>query len=173
MRGVLNELDKMAQPEHVLSAPVRALLGETDFDVYTACLQGRVPAVLSGAQKQVIEAARDQSITLVVGPPGTGKSFTIASLAIDTASRGFSTLIASKMNHAVDVVGDKIDNTLGVDGLVIRGRAETVFEGAKGPCLKPALWRSHHQGAVNPRAGSVLRRGPSQGSGNQEANPPD
>ncbi|MEM7011607.1 MAG: AAA domain-containing protein [Verrucomicrobiota bacterium] len=120
MRGVLNELDEMAHPDAHLSAPVRALLGE-ETDPYDAVLRGRVPAVLSKAQQDVIEKCRDHSLVLAIGPPGTGKSFTIAAMAIEVAGRGFGTLIASKMNHAVDVVGDKIDKTLGIDGLVVRG----------------------------------------------------
>lgn len=121
MRGVLNELDEMAKPETPLSAPVRALLGEPGVEPYTAVSRGKIPAILSQAQLNAIEASRDSAVTLVIGPPGTGKSFTIAALAIETMSRGFSSLIASKMNHAVDVVGDKIDQTLGLEGVVVRG----------------------------------------------------
>jgi Mrp family chromosome partitioning ATPase len=77
--------------------------------------------VLSEAQKRILESAASQPITLVIGPPGTGKSFTIAALAMEHLSRGQSVLIASKMNHAVDVVGNKIEQQLGIKGCVIRG----------------------------------------------------
>ncbi|MCB1076333.1 MAG: hypothetical protein KDM64_00780 [Verrucomicrobiae bacterium] len=58
---------------------------------------------------------------MAIGPRGTGKSFTIAALAIETLSRGGSVLIASKMDHAVDVVGNKIEDTIGLEGVVTRG----------------------------------------------------
>jgi len=128
MRGVINELDAMVLPETPLSAPVRALLGE-DLAQDPPALIGRVPATLSPAQNQVIAAARVSPVSLAIGPPGTGKSFTIAALAIETLSRGGSVLITSKMDHAVDVVGDKIESTIGLEGVVTRGgRSEHLRE---------------------------------------------
>lgn len=120
MRGVLNELDTMAARGTSLSPPVQSLLGESPGPVAVAP-QGRVPATLSASQEKVIESARRHPLTLAIGPPGTGKSFTIAALAIETLSRGGSVLIASKMDHAVDVVGKKIENAIGLEGVVTRG----------------------------------------------------
>lgn len=120
MRGVLNELGTMASDGAILSAPVKQLLGES-IDPVTASTAGRVPATLSASQEKVIESARRHPLTLAIGPPGTGKSFTIAALAIETLSRGGSVLIASKMDHAVDVVGNKIETAIGLEGIVTRG----------------------------------------------------
>lgn len=120
MRGVLNELEAMAAPELALSTPVRALLGESPPPA-PAAPAGRVPTTLSAAQEKALHSARSHALTLVVGPPGTGKSFTIAALAIETLSRGGSVLIASKMDHAVDVVGNKIESAIGLEGVVTRG----------------------------------------------------
>lgn len=82
---------------------------------------GRVPAVLSRAQQKILRVAAREPLSLVVGPPGTGKSFTIASLTLDALQRGESVLVVSKMNHAVDVVADKVDSLVGERGLVVRG----------------------------------------------------
>ncbi|MCB1062051.1 MAG: PhoH family protein [Verrucomicrobiae bacterium] len=120
MRGVLNELDTMAAAGTRVSASVKTLLGESPGPVITAT-SGRVPATLSHSQDKVLQSARKHPLTLAVGPPGTGKSFTIAALAIETLSRGESVLIASKMDHAVDVVGNKIESTIGLEGVVTRG----------------------------------------------------
>ena len=150
-RGVLTELDRLAEAaDHVpsgagperpvggLSAPLRQLLDPTaarrdpeppglllrlglvarrDPPVVT----GRVPAVLSAAQRKILEVAARHPLSLVIGPPGTGKSFTIACLTLDALQRGESVLVVSKMNHAVDVVADKVDGLVGGSGLVVRG----------------------------------------------------
>lgn len=126
MRGVLNDLRAMAEAKQSPACPVEHLLSLEP----TISLTGgrppkkrlsRIPAYLSPAQEAIVTSARWNPITLAVGPPGTGKSFTIAALAIDTISRGGSVLVCSKMDHAVDVVGDLIEKQLGFPGLVVRG----------------------------------------------------
>ena len=84
-------------------------------------VEARVPAILSAAQRRILDVASHQPISMVVGPPGTGKSFTIAALAVDALHRGESVLVVSQKNHAVDVVADKIDALVGGSGLAIRG----------------------------------------------------
>lgn len=121
-RGVLNELSTIAEQDSV-SVPLRILFGSQSREApSTAPVSvGRVPAVLSRAQKRILELAATNPVTLVIGPPGTGKSYTIAALAMEHLTRGQSVLIASKMNHAVDVVGNKIEQQLGIQGCVVRG----------------------------------------------------
>lgn len=119
MRGVLNELDAMAT-ESDLSAPVRSLFGDASSPSRPT-KPGRIPATLSAAQQKVVTSASRHALTLAIGPPGTGKSFTIAALALETLSKGGSVLIASKMDHAVDVVGEKIEAAIGLEGVVTRG----------------------------------------------------
>ncbi|MEM7600479.1 MAG: ATP-binding protein [Verrucomicrobiota bacterium] len=126
MRGVLNDLDLMASVAGRLSKPVDYLLlnrqaSEEKINRPSADSLSTIPAYLSPAQEAVVASARIKPLTLVVGPPGTGKSFTIAALAIDAISRGESVLICSKMDHPVDVVGEMIENQLGMPGTVVRG----------------------------------------------------
>ena len=59
-------------------------------------------------------AAISQEPLLLIGPPGTGKSFTIAQLILDAVARGQTVLLSSKMNKAVDVVVEKLTPHLGV-----------------------------------------------------------
>ncbi len=120
-RGVVNELSEMAE-EELFSEPMQALFSALPLNQSAQAPRlGRVPAVLSTAQQTIIERGATSPLTLVIGPPGTGKSFTIAALAVEHLSRRQSVLIASKMNHAVDVVGDKIELQLGIKGCAIRG----------------------------------------------------
>lgn len=123
MRGVLNDLEEIAVRPGQLSAPVRALFGFQENErakMGKETFGGQLPAILSPAQEAVLKSSREYPITLAVGPPGTGKSFTIASLAIEAMSRGESVLIVSKMDHAVDVVADKIEQGLELEGVCVR-----------------------------------------------------
>lgn len=122
-RGVLSELESLAELEKP-ATPIRKLFdldeeptaSETVSDVW----QG-VPVVLSGPQCKVLENAVKHPVSLVIGPPGTGKSFTIAALAVEHITRGARVLVASKMNHAVDVVAAKINEMITVDAGPVRG----------------------------------------------------
>ncbi|HLG13392.1 MAG TPA: AAA domain-containing protein [Blastocatellia bacterium] len=120
-RGVVNELSEMAEGES-LSEPLQVLFATSPTRSVTRKPRlGRVPALLNKAQQTIIELGATMPLTLVIGPPGTGKSFTIAALAAESLSRRQSVLVASRMNHAVDVVGDKIERQLGIAGCVVRG----------------------------------------------------
>src|SRR5262249_28622232 len=63
-------------------------------------------------------------LTVVTGPPGTGKSQVVTSLLANMAWQGRSVLFASKNNHAVDVVETRV-NELGPHPLLLRlGKGE-------------------------------------------------
>lgn len=133
MRGVLNDLTAMAGSPGGLSDPVRELLGQSPDENYRrgTLRRGEIPALLSAAQEQIAASARTNPLTLAIGPPGTGKSFTIAALAMEAISRGESVLIVSKMDHAVDVVADKIEQTLGLPGICVRAGRKSYLKDLK------------------------------------------
>jgi len=87
---------------------------------------------LSEAQTRILDSSAKRPLPLAVGPPGTGKSFTIAALAIEAMSRGESVLIASRMDHAADVVADKIEESLKLDGVCVRARRKNYLRELKG-----------------------------------------
>ena len=69
----------------------------------------------------MLRQAEHRPLTLVIGPPGTGKSFTIAQLILDAVARGQTVLLSSKMNKAVDVVVEKLRPHLGNLTVILRG----------------------------------------------------
>ena len=73
------------------------------------------------AQTRVLRQAEHRPLTLVIGPPGTGKSFTIAQIILDAVARGQTVLLSSKMNKAVDVVVEKLKPHLGSLTVILRG----------------------------------------------------
>jgi len=79
-----------------------------------------VPALLSRSQEKILASSKINPVTLCHGPPGTGKSFTIAAIALNHVAQGESVLVASHMDHAVDVVEEKIDTMLGGGEVTVR-----------------------------------------------------
>ena len=142
-RGVLNELSQLAKSNE-FSNPLKALLtnqGVIPRTMVDASL--KLPMVLSDAQKALIKSSKEQPLTLIVGPPGTGKSFTIGAIAIDHMTRGESVLIASRTNEAVDVIADKIEGQLGVDKCVVRGGRRRAYTTPLNKHLRALLTRVH------------------------------
>jgi hypothetical protein len=68
------------------------------------------PAVLNTnlAQERACQLALAHQLTLVTGPPGTGKSQVLVNTAIAAVCRGEKVLIASRNNHAIEVVLDRL-----------------------------------------------------------------
>ncbi|MBF6592049.1 MAG: hypothetical protein IVW57_16190, partial [Ktedonobacterales bacterium] len=141
-RGVLTELQIMGNTGEV-SAPLAAVFSEDAPKPTRGKIRGKAkgalpdpiheaPAeaptrpILSGAelsfaQVKVLRHSEHRPLTLVIGPPGTGKSFTIAQLILDAVARGQTVLLSSKMNKAVDVVVEKLKPHLGSLTVVLRG----------------------------------------------------
>ena len=118
-RGVINELKELAA-SHDVSTPLRALLQEEIVEAkpYT---QGDIPMLLSNAQKDILKSSSTHPLTFIVGPPGTGKSYTIGAIAVEHMSRGESVLIASRTNEAVDAISETVVRQVGSDAFMMRG----------------------------------------------------
>ncbi len=81
------------------------------------------PLSLSDSQENVIKNLQNNTFVSVYGPPGTGKSQTIVNLVAHLIASGKTVLVASRMDKAVDVVADRL-NELGAPFLALRaGRA--------------------------------------------------
>lgn len=81
------------------------------------------PLSLSDSQERVIKNIENNKFIAVQGPPGTGKSQTIVNLVAHLIANGKTVLVASRMDKAVDVVADRL-NELGAPYLALRaGRA--------------------------------------------------
>ncbi|MET0134748.1 MAG: AAA domain-containing protein, partial [Kibdelosporangium sp.] len=63
------------------------------------------PLPLSPGQQEAVRAARSAPVTVIGGPPGSGKTHTLAALALDAVAAGKSVLLASRTRNAADVLG--------------------------------------------------------------------
>ena len=68
------------------------------------------PFPSNAAQRQVVDALTKNRIVVVQGPPGNGKSLTIANLVAHLVADGQSVLVASHKNQALTVVRDKLES---------------------------------------------------------------
>lgn len=126
--GVLHELTQIAEkPSGVYRETVLNIVNEeytkakpvdsqqktlTDFFPVT-------PLSLSDAQLNVIKNVENAKLVSVFGPPGTGKSQTIVNLVAHLIANGKTVLVASRMDKAVDVVAERL-NDLGAPFLALR-----------------------------------------------------
>ncbi|WP_229074736.1 AAA domain-containing protein [Actinoplanes sp. DH11] len=62
------------------------------------------PLPLSDEQARVVARARTAPVTVVSGPPGSGKSHTVVAAALEVVQRGGSVLVATQSSHAAEVL---------------------------------------------------------------------
>lgn len=72
------------------------------------------PIPLNSEQRQILSAIRKEGCNYLVvsGPPGTGKSHTITAIIFDAILKNQSVLVLSDKKEALDVVEDKITQTM-------------------------------------------------------------
>ncbi len=119
--GLLHEV-KSIHTAPGISKPLKAILSRerephSKIDIDEKL---RLPADLTRAQEQILHSARQKDLTVIVGPPGTGKSFTSACLAVDHLARGQKVLVVSKSERAVNVAGEKISQAMGSSLLIMK-----------------------------------------------------
>lgn len=61
--------------------------------------------------------AENDPVTVIWGPPGTGKTHTMAEIAIDCISKGKSVLVVSHSNISVDGVVSKVAELMRANGM--------------------------------------------------------
>lgn len=65
---------------------------------------------LNTEQREAIQKAMHSKLTIVTGPPGTGKSQVVTDLIVNLAWKSKSAVFSSKNNKAVDVVEQRVNN---------------------------------------------------------------
>jgi len=92
-------------------------------------------------QRDAIRAALTRRLTVITGPPGTGKSQVVVGILTNLAWQGKTVLFASKNNKAVDVVVSRMNDLAPRPIMVRLGRKSEEDEGAKQPNEKEELAR--------------------------------
>lgn len=89
---------------------------------------------LNNSQERAVKLAYKQSLTVVTGPPGTGKSQVVLNIIANAVSNGQSILFASKNNKAIDTIKDRFNLILNEKYLLRTGSSVEINES-----LKPQL----------------------------------
>jgi very-short-patch-repair endonuclease len=119
--GKLMQLDEDSFRDTALGAWLRGEIDEASVPDDGPILE---VLPLNTQQREAVIQGLSAPLTVVTGPPGTGKSQVVVSLLANMAWQGRSVLFASKNNHAVDVVETRV-NELGPSPLLLRlGREE-------------------------------------------------
>lgn len=131
VRGVLHELSLLVDLDRY-SRPLDILLGDQFRPPERgASNPDMLPGLLSEAQTRALRNAAKYPLSLVSGPPGTGKSFTIAAMAIDRMLQGESVLIVSKTDQAIDVLGSKLRDDYGLTAGYVHTRSRNFLKSMK------------------------------------------
>ncbi len=129
--GVLHELMQIAEKpsgvhrETVLNVINQEFLessGQAEVKIEDKELSNFFPVTplsLSDSQEDVIRNIEENDFLAVYGPPGTGKSQTIVNVAAHLIATGKTVLVASRMDKAVDVVAERL-NQLDAPFLALR-----------------------------------------------------
>jgi len=135
-RGVLHELEEIIEVNK-LSPPLSELLSPSNNIVSAPFDSNRLkydylPGLLSTPQKKIISIAATANLGCASGPPGTGKSYTIAAIAAEHMARGESVLIVANNDAALDVIADKLDENFGLSDVSIRAGQKEFLKKLKG-----------------------------------------
>lgn len=121
LENELRKLGRLAAPEYAQTA--LGQLVNNDIPKAAEVTTEPIPLVeilpMNTEQRRAIHRSLTESLTIITGPPGTGKSQVVTNLLVNSAWQKKKVLFASKNNKAVDVVETRINN-LGPRPLLLR-----------------------------------------------------
>ncbi|MCY3981673.1 MAG: AAA family ATPase [Alphaproteobacteria bacterium] len=105
--GASRDLDRIAAwPESIRNqTALGALFGDQTHEASVPALS---VGPLNAEQIEAVRLACTRPLTVVTGPPGTGKSQAITTIAASVLASGGSVLVASKNHQALDAVEDRL-----------------------------------------------------------------
>ena len=109
-RMLLEDLDELAlNPDLVVGTPAEQFLGLKPCSNVVNYTPHPIVVPSTVTQDQAVTSAMANTLTVVTGPPGTGKSQVIVNLVAAAVAEGQTVLFASKNNKAVDVVFERLE----------------------------------------------------------------
>lgn len=102
VRGLVSDLEQMSSASDWTNSAARFLL-EDCVPPAVAPLDTN-PVRLNHAQEQAVSVAATSPLTVITGPPGTGKSQTVTAIIAEAWRRGESVVLSSTNNKPVDDV---------------------------------------------------------------------
>ncbi|NJO84478.1 MAG: AAA family ATPase [Blastochloris sp.] len=148
-RGLLEELQELSVPTKWSTLPtsLRQMISQVPPHDYHADASNESAIYLTQLnpeQKRAVNATRTEPLTVVTGPPGTGKSQLILNIIGDAVMRGERVLFASHNNEAVNVVVNRLGAGVGFRGAVRMGN-RTQWQAAGQGMLAALDWIEQQQ----------------------------
>jgi hypothetical protein len=129
--GLMLELDELQKNGYFEKSPMALtqLLNSQDFIPYPEApdfLEDDVLYItdINDAQRKAARAVQKRPITVITGPPGTGKSQLVLNIIAQAIYEGQSVLFSSQNNKAVDVVMDRLRGEINFPGSIRTGNLE-------------------------------------------------
>ncbi len=108
INGVVNELNILSH-ENNLSTGLNYFFSKEKEIPNFSKTDFKIPALLNVAQEHIVYNANSYYKSVIFGPSGTGKSYTISAIAQDYISKGKSVLIVTKTSQALNVLEEKLN----------------------------------------------------------------
>jgi hypothetical protein len=110
VRGLLRDLSELStrRDEELAAGPLGVLLGRVPAGEPIGPEPMPVVVATNAEQEHAVASAMRSPFTVVTGPPGTGKTQVLVDVAAAAVAAGETVLLASKNNHAINVVADRL-----------------------------------------------------------------
>ncbi|MHA1869106.1 MAG: AAA domain-containing protein, partial [Candidatus Heimdallarchaeaceae archaeon] len=125
-KGLVDELQKLKKLSlHQLESTSLGILFDKE-EHETSKIKKDILEIfnLNESQEKAVENAFSNNISVITGPPGTGKSQVVLNVIANAVWNDKTVLFASKNNRAVDVVNDKLKTVLSKDLIVRMGSSK-------------------------------------------------
>lgn len=122
-KAAADDLARLAQlPEATLAATALGPLLRDDARPDGAQRRLIPAAALTENQFEAAAAALTEPLTVITGPPGTGKSQVILAVIVSAIASGMSVLFASRNHQAIDAVEERLAAICGEQAAMTRAR---------------------------------------------------
>ena len=150
-QGLLSELEKLKNyhSKNLLNTSLSIITnGKSKQDTKNSYKEPLLEVFkLNESQEKAVQSALVNNLTVITGPPGTGKSQVVLNIMANAMWNGQTVLFASKNNKAVNVVVDKMKSSLEENFIIRMGndiyrkeavqQMETLFEKRESYHLDP------------------------------------
>lgn len=133
---LLKVLEEIA-PHRFAVERAMTLFGKRDATFVPQTLT-REHASLNASQRAAVQLCSDSDLAFVWGPPGTGKTTTLAHIVIELLTRDLRVLVLSTTNAALDQALERIAQDLGIREAIQAGRVVRIGR-TEGPACGAAL----------------------------------